>query len=97
MLAHAAGVAQPLHPITPTAIRHPLSNLVCYQAKPAKSTIAQTDCGPVDPKDKGTKIVPKPAKHEKRIGVLMNGQLGAATIGTAKELELCVPLTATLR
>lgn len=85
------------HPITPTAIRHPLSNFVCYQAKPAKSTIAQTGCGPVDPKDKGTKIVPKPAKHEKRLGVLMNGQLGAATIDTAKELELCVPLTETLR
>ena len=76
-------------PITPSSLRHFDSNLVCYQVKPSTSTIAQNGCGPLVPKDKGTKIVQ--AKHEKQLGVLTNGQLGAATLDTAKELEICVP------
>jgi hypothetical protein len=80
-------------PITPAAVRHPASHLVCYQVKPAKKTIPQTGCGPIDPKAKGTPIVPPQPKHQKRNGMLMNGQLGPATLDTAKELELCVPLT----
>jgi hypothetical protein len=82
--------------ITPTAIRHPAAHLVCYAAKPAKKTIPQTGCGPVDPKSKGTTIVPPQPKHQKRTGVHVNGQLGASTLDTAKELELCIPSTATL-
>ena len=78
-------------PITPSSRRHPDSDLVCYQVKPAKSTIAQNGCGPLTPKDKGTKIVPPPAKHQKQIGFQINGQFGAATLDSAKELEICVP------
>jgi len=80
-------------PITPASIRNPASHLVCYQVKPAKVTIPQTSCGPVDPKDKGTKIDPPPAKHQP-VSVVVNGQLGAASLDTVKELELCVPLAA---
>ncbi|MEO6029138.1 MAG: hypothetical protein ABIR79_19940 [Candidatus Binatia bacterium] len=83
-------------PITPSSIRHFDSNLVCYQVKPAKSLIAQNACGPLVPKDKGTKIVPAPAKQEKQLGVQTNGQLGAATLDTASELEICVPVAVEL-
>jgi hypothetical protein len=72
------------------------AHLVCYQAKLAKKTVPQNGCGPVDPKNKGTKIVPKPPKHQKRIAVQINGPLGAATLDTTKEVELCIPSTATL-
>jgi hypothetical protein len=83
-------------PITPASIRHFGSDLVCYQVKPAKRTIAQNGCGPLVPKDKGTKIVPAQAKHQKQLGVLTNGQFGASTLDTAKELEVCVPATVEL-
>jgi hypothetical protein len=56
----------------------------------------QNGCGPVDPKSKGTKIEPKPAKHQKQLGVATNGPLGPATLDTAKEVELCIPSTAAL-
>lgn len=78
-------------PITPADIRHFESRLVCYQAKLAKSTIAQNACGPLVPKDKGTKLVPPQAKHVKQLAVPITGQLGSATLDTAKELEVCVP------
>jgi len=80
----------------PTARRHPAGHLVCYQAKAASKTIAQNGCGAVDPKSKGTKIAPKQPKHEKRLGVAINGPLGPATLDTAKEVELCLPSTAVL-
>lgn len=78
-------------PITPAVVRHPGSQLVCYQAKLAKSTIAQNACGPLVPKDKGAKLVPPQAKHVKQLAVPIAGQLGSATLDTAKELEVCVP------
>jgi len=80
--------------ITPATVRSPASHLVCYQVKPAKASIAQTACGPVDPKDKGAKLDPPQPKHQKVPGLVINGQLGSATLDTVKELELCVPLTA---
>ena len=83
-------------PFTATARRHPGGHLVCYQAKAASKTIAQNGCGPVDPKSKGTKIVPKQPKHQKRLGVAINGPLGPATLDTSKEAELCIPATASL-
>jgi hypothetical protein len=83
-------------PFVATARRHPAGHLVCYQAKPATKTIPQTGCGATDPKAKGTKIVPKPPKHQKRLGVAINGALGPATLDTAKEAELCLPATVAL-
>ncbi len=83
-------------PITPSFLRHPASNLVCYQVKLAKSTIAQSGCGPLVPKDKGAKIIPAQAKHQKQPGLLVNGQLGPSTLDSAKELEICVPQTVEL-
>ncbi len=83
-------------PITPATVRHAAGHLVCYQAKIAKKAIPQDGCGPVDPKNKGTKITPPPAKHQPQTGVLVNGQLGPATLDTKKELELCIPSTAAL-
>jgi len=83
-------------PIVATARRHPAGHLVCYQAKIASKIVAQNGCGPIDPKSKGTKIEPKPAKHQKQLGVAITGPLGAATLDTAKEVELCIPSTASL-
>jgi len=83
-------------PIVATARRHPAGHLVCYQAKIAAKVVEQNGCGPVDPKSKGTKIVPKPAKHTQQLGVAVNGPLGAAALDTSKEVELCIPSTAVL-
>jgi hypothetical protein len=44
---------------------------------------------------RGTKIIPKQPKHQKRTGVQVNGPLGAATLTTAKEIEPPIPSTAT--
>ncbi len=78
-------------PITPSPLRHPDGALVCYQAKIAKNTIAQNACGPFVPKDKGRKILPPQPKHVQQLGVPITGQLGSATLDTAKELEVCMP------
>ncbi len=83
-------------PFTATTLRHAAGHLVCYQAKAASKTIAQNGCGAADPKSKGTKIVPKQPKHQKRVGVALNGPLGPATVDTNKEVELCIPSTAVL-
>lgn len=83
-------------PIVATARRHPAGYLVCYQAKAASMLIPQNGCGPLDPKSKGTKILPKQPKHQTRTGVQINGPLGAATLDTAKKIELCIPSIATL-
>jgi hypothetical protein len=83
-------------PITPSPLRHPDGALVCYQAKIAKNTIAQNACGPFVPKDKGLKIVPSQPKHVQQLGVPITGQLGSATLDTAKELEICVPQSVAL-
>ncbi len=80
---------------TPAALRHETTHLACYQAKPAKKRIEQNGCGAIDPKDKGTKIVPAPAKHRGQSGLRVISQLGAGTLDTAKELELCIPSTVT--
>jgi hypothetical protein len=68
-------------------------HLACYQAKPAKKRIEQNGCGPIDPKDKGIKIVPAPGKHQAQSGLRVLSQLGRGTLDTAKELELCIPST----
>ena len=83
-------------PIVATALRHPTGHLVCYQAKAAKKTIPQDGCGPLDPKNNGTKLVPPPPKHQKRVAVHVNGPLSTATLDTAKEVEFCIPSITTL-
>ncbi len=83
-------------PITDATVRHPASQLVCYKIKRATKTIAQTTCGPTDPKAKGTKIVPPQPKHQKRIGLLVDGAIGSASVDTKTELELCAPVTGML-
>jgi len=82
-------------PFTPAALRHAGVQLACYRAVLAKKTIAQDGCGPLDPKANGTKINPAPAKHQKRLGLHIASQLGAGTLDTVKELELCIPSTVT--
>jgi uncharacterized delta-60 repeat protein len=84
---------EPLLGFTPAALRHETTHLACYQAKPAKKRIAQNGCGAIDPKDKGTKIVPPPAKHQAQSGLRVISKLGPGTLDTAKELELCIPST----
>ena len=78
---------------TPAALRHETVHLACYRASPAKKLVVQDGCGPLDPKDKGTKIVPLPSKHRPRLGLQISSQLGAGVVDTAKEVELCLPST----
>jgi hypothetical protein len=78
-------------PITPAAIRHPSDHLVCYQAKLATKQIAQNGCGPLNPADHGTAIVPPQPKHTRRIGLFTNNQFGPEQIDSVVEGELCIP------
>jgi len=78
-------------PITPASRRNPGTHLVCYKAKLAKKFIQQNGCGSADPADKGTKIDPEQAKHEKRIGIFVNNQFGPGQLDTKKEVEFCIP------
>jgi hypothetical protein len=77
--------------ITPASVRHGDALLVCYQAKLATAEIPQLGCGPLDPKNKGTKIDPKQPKHTPRTGMFVNNQLGPLRFDSVKERELCVP------
>jgi len=78
-------------PLAPAITQHADEHLLCYKAKLATTQIAQGGCGPATPGDKGTKIVPKQAKHAPRTGVFVANQLGALELATTKEVELCVP------
>ena len=78
-------------PIIPAAILNPGAQLVCYQAKLAGKLIPQNGCGPPTPGDKGTKIVPAPAKHVPQLGVQVGNQFGGGQLDTKKEVVLCIP------
>ena len=54
--------------LTPADVRNRESHLVCYAAKLAKKRIEQNGWGPLDPADKGTKIVPPQAKTPAILG-----------------------------
>ena len=79
--------------LAPAAIRHPFDHLLCYRAKLATRTIAQSGCAPIDPKDRGAAIVPKQPKHVPHRDLSVASQLGALRLDTKKELELCLPAT----
>lgn len=81
--------------ITPATVRHPTEHLLCYKVKAASNTIAQPLCGAAAPKDKGTPIVPKQAKHTPKVGMFTANQLGALRLDSTKEVELCLPSFAT--
>ena len=77
--------------IAPADVKHADALLVCYRAKLATKVIPQLGCGPVDPKSKGTKIVPKQPKHTPHLGVFVANQLGTLQVDSTKELALCIP------
>jgi hypothetical protein len=78
-------------PFTPATVRHPEALLACYRAKLARVLIPQLGCGPVDPTDQGTKLVPSQPKHAARTGMFVADQLGTLRLDSVKERELCVP------
>jgi hypothetical protein len=78
--------------LTPAAVRHSESHLLCYQAALAKKQIAQSGCGPATPGDKGTAVPPQ-AKHLSRVGLHLADQLGARRLDTKKESLVCIPST----
>jgi hypothetical protein len=78
-------------PIAPATRLDTSAHLVCYQAKLAKKTIAQSGCGAATPGDKGTSIVPGQAKHVPLAGVYVANQFGTERLDTVSEGELCIP------
>jgi hypothetical protein len=82
------GDAKPIEPATRVADE---PHLVCYHARLATKHIAQSGCGAADPADKGSKIVPKQAKHAKLEGLHVANQFGAQRLDTIGEAELCIP------
>ena len=78
--------------LTRATVGSPESFLVCYRAKLATKTIPQNGCGPVDPADKGAKMVPKQPKHVPRL-VQVGNQLGGGALDTKKESLVCIPST----
>jgi hypothetical protein len=78
-------------PITPAGRWSPDERLVCYRARLATKRIAQSGCGPTTPGDKGTKIVPKQAKHKPVTGLYVANQFGAERLDTGKRADFCIP------
>jgi len=64
--------------------------LVCYRAKLATMRIAQRGCGPADPTDRGTPIVP-PQIPVKQTNLSTADQLAALRLDTLTPTELCLP------
>lgn len=81
------------YPIASASIRNPNAFLTCYTAKLAKKRIAQNGCAPETEGDKGTTIVPKQAKHNKRSGLHVANQLQVGQVDSKKEELLCIPST----
>lgn len=79
-------------PLTPATVRHAASQLLCYSAKPATKTYAQSGCGATNSKDKGVAIVPKPAKHA-ATALAVADQLQVTSLVTKKESLVCLPTT----
>lgn len=83
-------------PLTPAVVRHPGASLVCYTVAPAKKLIPQAGCGPADPTDKGTKIVPPQPKPVPFSGRFVANQLGAGQVDGKKPSLLCIPSSVAL-
>jgi glucose/arabinose dehydrogenase len=77
--------------ITPATIENPNDHLVCYKAALARKDVPQDGCGPTDPDDAGTEIVPEQPKHTKVIGFFTNDQFGPEQLDSQREVELCIP------
>ncbi|HEV7734551.1 MAG TPA: protease pro-enzyme activation domain-containing protein [Candidatus Binatia bacterium] len=77
--------------ITPATVRNPSSLLLCYDAKLATKTYAQSGCGAANPKDKGTKISPKQPKPTAHTGVYTDNQFGTGQVDTKKPTTVCLP------
>jgi hypothetical protein len=78
-------------PITPAAIGNLDVHLVCYRTTRAKKLIGQSGCGPLDPRDRGTRIHPRQEKHTKRNGLHVSNQFGPEQLDTIRESEFCIP------
>ncbi len=78
-------------PITPATVRNPAAHLLCYSAKIATKRIEQNGCGPAVAGDKGTKIVPKQAKHVPQLGLHLANQFGTTNVDTKKVTFVCIP------
>ncbi len=78
-------------PIVPAAIHDPATALLCYTVRLAKKVIAQDGCAPVDPADKGTKIVPPQAPPPALVGWHTANQFGATRVDRKKPQMLCMP------
>ncbi len=77
-------------PIDAATARDREPHLVCWSAKAAKRTIAQSACGPLVAGARGTAIVPaQPAATRALVGTA--NQLGAAPLTTIREAEVCTP------
>lgn len=78
-------------PISPASVRHANDNLVCYGARLAKQRRPQNGCAAADPRDGGTTIVPKQAKHVPIPALHSADQFGVLLAKTSKEKEVCLP------
>jgi len=81
--------------LAPATVRNPAAMLLCYRVRQARKRIAQAGCGPMDPSDAGSPIVPAQEKHMKRSGIQTANQLGSEQLDTIKEFEVCLPTSAT--
>lgn len=80
-----------LKDVAPVVARRPAESLVCYVVRLARKAIEQDGCGPLDPQDRGTTIVPAQAAHARVIGLHAADGFGTSRTTTTKEAEVCVP------
>jgi Peptidase family M23 len=78
-------------PIEPAPIRDADRYLVCYRAMLSTSYIRQHGCGPADPNDRGTPIVPPQPPPPVQEGLFTADQLASLQLATVGPTELCLP------
>jgi hypothetical protein len=78
-------------PVENAAIRDPGQAFVCYRAKLSTRYVRQAGCGPADPDDRGTPIVPSQAPHARRT-VATTDEFGLLGLETIRANEVCLPL-----
>jgi hypothetical protein len=79
-------------PIADASIHDGGRGLVCYRARLATRYVRQDGCGPAEPGDRGTSIVPAQSPPTRIAGIATADELGAAGIDAIKVREVCLPL-----
>lgn len=83
-----------LKSIEPMSIREPSRRLVCYEARRARRTLEQGQCGAIHP-GQGARIESVREASVRRRGLHVSDSFGAAQVDAKARGEICLPLPPT--